>query len=130
MSRKTSPEQAPTLSSSATEPKIDERDGLQSGPESPKEEEREMSFATAIRRVVDDRFTYEDVQTKLRGLEDNEQMEDLLEDSKKQIAQLLLETAEHSVEEFLTGLDERLAESNLHLSPTLTKRSDADDRIS
>jgi hypothetical protein len=30
----------------------------------------------------------------------------------------------------LTGLDERLAESNLHLSPTLTKRSDADDRIS
>jgi hypothetical protein len=129
MSRKASPEQTPTSPLPTSEPKIDARDELQSGPETSKEEEREMSFATAIRRVVEDRFTYEDVQTKLEGLEDNEKVEEFLEDSKKQITELLLETTEHSVEDFLTGFDERLAESDLRLSPTLTKRSDADDRI-
>ena len=87
---------------------VEERPELQPNLGPSENEQEENSFGNAIRLAVDNLFTRQDIADRLQGNREDDQIKTLLLDSKRDLVERLVETAEQSVEGFFTGLDELL----------------------
>ena len=72
--------------------------------EPPTEDNREVAFSTLLRQAVETRFTQHDVVTATQDRTTNEYVETLIRDYKRWLTEQLVETAETSIESFLTDL--------------------------
>lgn len=96
----------------------------------PSEQEvKEMSVTAALRKIVDDLFTYETVAEKLQDTEGNERIEALVSHHKLLLVEHLEETAWRGIDEFLAQLDNLHAQPGLPLSPPPVQRDELDQRI-
>jgi len=103
----------------------------------PQEHEvEEMSFETAMKRAVDDLFTYEPISKRLQESDRQQEFEGLLSLRKQILVERLVETAYREVDELVTGLDVLLAktpfdmiEADAPLPPPFQQRSDVGNRV-
>jgi hypothetical protein len=93
------------------------------------QEVKEMSVAAALRKLVDDLFTYETVAEKLQDTAGNERIEVLVSHHKLLLVEHLEETAWRGIDEFLAQLDNLHAQPGLPLSPAPDPRDELDHRI-
>ncbi len=89
----------------------------------------ETSFATAIRRTIDDLFTRQDIAEKLQETQEDEEVESFVEGWKQSLTLHLEETAEVAVENFLTDFDRFQAAREPTSSPLPQQRTDIDNRV-
>jgi hypothetical protein len=95
----------------------------------PSEQEvKEMSVNVALRKVVDDLFTCEAVADKLRGSEDDPQIEALVSHHKQILVEHLEEITWRGIDELLAQLDHLQAQPRLPLSPSPDQRDELDSR--
>ncbi len=67
---------------------------------SSKEVSEEMSFATAVRRAVDDLFTCEAISQRFKETEDNEQLAEYVNHRQQVLVERLVVTDLHRVDSF------------------------------
>ena len=69
----------------------------------PKNLVQEMSLGSTLRRMVDDLYTNKDITEVLRGTEDDKAVQEFVETWKQALSLHLEETAQVSIENFLTA---------------------------